>query len=119
MACANSQGAAATLYVRAVTVRVLAQELAICEVVAARTAHGTRHPAHGPTAEAAEAAEAVDLLGSPRGVIAHELVLLSRGGGRGGGRGAAPLAEAAPAAAEEGVAEGAAPLSTLVNQLQL
>ena len=107
----------ATLYVRAVTVRVLAQELAICEVVAARTAHGTRHPAHGPTAEAVEA---VDLLGSPRGVIAHELVLLSRGGGRGGGRGAAPAAtEAAPAAAEEGVAEGAAPLSTLVNQLQL
>ena len=110
----------ASLYVRAVTVRVLAQELAICEVVAARTAartaHGARHPAHGPTAEAVEA---VDLLGSPRGVIAHELVLLSRGGGRGGGRGAAPLAEAAPAAAEEGVAEGAAPLSTLVNQLQL
>ena len=111
-------GAAAPcdLYVRAVTVRVLAQELAICEVVAARTAHGTRHPAHGPTAEVVEA---VPLLGSPRGVIAHELVLLSRGGGRGGGRGAAPLAEAAPAAAEEGVAEGAAPLSTLVNQLQL
>ena len=116
-------GAAAPcdLYVRAVTVRVLAQELAICEVVAARTAartaHGARHPAHGPTAEAVEA---VDLLGSPRGVIAHELVLLSRGGGRGGGRGAAPAAtEAAPAAAEEGVAEGAAPLSTLVSQLQL